>query len=135
MRSLLIAGAVLATVAGHGAWAKDSPSKEDKLDTAAFKQCWKKTDDVESEMRACYDDELLRQDAVLNVTYQDAMAKLNPVQQKALRDGERAWIKHRDHVCQTSFTDEGAADQATDIASCQVAETETRILYLRKAAH
>ena len=135
MKILTLIGVLVGLTCSPNALAKTGPSTEDRLDTAAYKACLKNTD-VETEMRSCADEEIARQNAALNVTYKLVMSKLEPTAQGLLRDGERAWIKQRDRVCSpASYPEEGNAELTTDIAGCQISETETRILYLRKLAH
>lgn len=52
----------------------------------------------------CIGAELERQDQRLNAAYRQAMARLNPRQQGALRTAQRAWIAFRDADC-ASLTD------------------------------
>jgi uncharacterized protein YecT (DUF1311 family) len=47
----------------------------------------------------CLGDEIDRQDARLNRTYQIVMRRLPPGKREKLRKLERAWIVHRDRYC------------------------------------
>ncbi|HEY2709205.1 MAG TPA: lysozyme inhibitor LprI family protein [Caulobacteraceae bacterium] len=123
---LILAAAILA-LCGTPALAQ-----EHRLDTPAYKQCIAPGVSGAGEAQCNYA-ELARQDAVLNEVYQAIMSATGvPARRTALRDGERAWIKHRDQVCGHAGDDfAGGSEQPAMVAGCTLSETERRILYLR----
>jgi uncharacterized protein YecT (DUF1311 family) len=90
---------------------------------------------IMSEMADCNNAEIEKQDRVLNTTYKSVMSRLSPGEQQALREKERAWIKHRDSYCEKGAADAMGADRAMVVSSCVLTQEEVRILYLRKLAH
>ena len=52
-------------------------------------------------MNQCAADAYAQADKLLNQTYKDVMAKLEPVRQEALKQAQRDWIKYRDSHCKS----------------------------------
>jgi uncharacterized protein YecT (DUF1311 family) len=104
---------------------------EDRLDSKDYREC---TDNLTGiGEAACANEELDRQDAVLNATYKSLMARTtSEARRSELRDAEREWIRRRDHKCNHAGDDfAGGSQQPAMIAICNVSETEARIIYLR----
>ncbi len=57
------------------------------------------------ELTICADPDLARADGIMGALYHDLRAKLSVTDADALRDAQRAWIKHRDRLCPTIAAD------------------------------
>ncbi len=104
--------------------------------TKAYDRCLNTGDaarGVDPAMQQCNADELARQDARLNQAYGAAMARLSPAARADLRLHERAWIRHRDQVCQR-YAPNGSNGTIAylEYAICQIDETIRRTIRLEK---
>lgn len=71
-------------------------------------------------------------DALLNQSYQEAMDRLTPEVQTALRDAQRAWISYRDAQCDmVAAMFNGGTMRSVAYAGCKMSETAERAIELR----
>jgi uncharacterized protein YecT (DUF1311 family) len=132
--AILLTGAFLTTATA--ARAADLGLTEHHLDSPGYRAHCVDADlpNMEAQL-VCENAELDRQNALLNQSYQALRSTLSPVQQLALRDAERAWIKHRDALAEKAAeADAFPSGLATEAASTRylIALTETRTLYLQR---
>ena len=76
--------------------------------TAEYQACMDRVDYgamKNSQWHECAQDELARQDVVLNAEYKVLRASLSNEQKNLLLQGQRAWLKYRDNWC--SFEEQG----------------------------
>ena len=71
-------------------WAEESNFSKD------YQSCLEAADGANPEIWACIDEEIVRQDKRLNLTYQKLMKLLPENRQTALKEAQRAWVKFRD---------------------------------------
>jgi uncharacterized protein YecT (DUF1311 family) len=125
------AAAVKFVLCAGSTFAKDG---EDQLDTPTHKKCTESSGGVTGEMRGCIADEQVRQDKMLNDTYEVVMGSMvNNAQRIRMRDAEREWLKRTKKKCAArgAAAGNGTAGPLV-IDDCWLSETETRTLYLRK---
>jgi uncharacterized protein YecT (DUF1311 family) len=122
----------IAMVAAAGAHA--APPAE-RYYTAAYNTCMN-ADGVQGStpgMSICMNAEFDRQDAALNATYRDVMARLPAARQASLRTSQRYWAKHRDPGCEAKFESEkGYTMWGTEVGECRIDETIGRRLWLKQ---
>ncbi len=71
-------------------------------------------------------------DALLNQSYQEAMDRLTPEVQTALRGAQRAWISYRDAQCDLAAAMfNGGTMRSVAYAGCKMSETAERAIELR----
>lgn len=82
---------------------------------------------TQAQINQCAFDMYDEADALLNQTYKQVMAKLNPSRQTALKNAQRAWIKYRDSHCESEASVvEGGSMYPTIQYSCMTTETKKR---------
>jgi len=109
--------ALLIALLPASAWAKTWPYKlavtpiEGPVDqrviaryTPALGSCKDKAE-ITNDIALCYKDEFARQDAVLNVAWAVALARVAPADRASLRSAQRAWVKARDPFCNRVMKD------------------------------
>jgi len=93
---------------------------------------------VRENRAGCDNEEMLRQDGLLNAKYRAVMARLRPEEQRALQASERSWIAERDKRCgedakqaaaEATIMGPGAAAEAVE-AMCKLEATKSRIQWL-----
>ena len=83
-------------------------------------------------MGACLMAETGHWDALLNQSYQEAMDRLAPEVQTALRGAQRAWISYRDAQCDLAAAMfNGGTMRSVAYAGCKMSETAERAIELR----
>ena len=81
----------------------------DAVDLGAFKN---------TQWAACYEAELLRQDAALNDTYRRLAGSLPADAKAALVKGERSWLAYREHWCRFEGMTEMAPGGEVNRTAC-----------------
>jgi len=112
---------------------RDGPAKSDNEPlNAEYDAC------VREDRAGCDDEELLRQDKLLNAKYRTVLARLKPEERRALQALERSWFTERDKRCgdeaqraaeEATAMGPGAAAQAVD-TMCRLEATESRVQWL-----
>jgi uncharacterized protein YecT (DUF1311 family) len=84
------------------------------------------------DMHDCVAAEVVRREAALNRVYRSLMARLPPTRARSLRVAERAWIRHRQSVCDQAGEESGGGSMTPiTIDDCWIEETARRELDLR----
>ncbi len=82
---------------------------------------------TQAQINQCAFDMYDEADELLNQTYKQVMAKLDPNRQTALKKAQRAWIKYRDSHCESEASAvEGGSMYPTLQYSCMTSETKKR---------
>lgn len=80
---------------------------------------------TQAAMSQCAADAYAREDKLLNQTYKEVMAKLEPSRQEALKQAQRDWLKFRDSHCKSEAAEvQGGSMYPLMMSSC-LAETTT----------
>lgn len=82
---------------------------------------------TQAQINQCAFDMYDEADLLLNQTYKQVMAKLDPHRKAALKKAQLAWIKYRDSHCESEASVvEGGSMYPTLQYSCMRSETEKR---------
>lgn len=135
LAALLAPGLLLAGCGKAPAVPKASaPAKvEDPRATAEYRQCFKRANYVDFEIRVCEYQALEGQDARLNAAYRAVLARIDVAEERtALIAAEKAWIAYRDTQCEYQGARfEGGTLQPVEIARCQVDLTVERVRFFQ----
>ena len=94
-----------------------SPALADDCDNAA----------TQAAITQCAADAYAREDKLLNQTYQEVMAKLDPARREKLKQAQRDWIKYRDSHCKAEAAEvEGGTLYPAVLNGCLAEETKAR---------
>lgn len=98
--------------------------------TARADDCGNAT--TQAAMTQCAIDAYTREDKLLNQTYKEVMAKLDPAHRKPLRQAQRDWIKYRDSHCKAEAASvQGGSLYGTVMNSCLAETTQARTKTLK----
>ncbi len=101
--------------------------------SAAYKSCMDRSGIADPVMRACEQDELVRQEQALNAVYQRLRSLLDPGRKAVLRKSERAWLSFRDTQCDLEASgEEGGTLGRLEHAECMTKMTHQRVGALRQ---
>ncbi|WP_188825764.1 lysozyme inhibitor LprI family protein [Brucella endophytica] len=88
---------------------------------------------TQADMDRCASRQYWAADAELNQVYKQVMAAMQPKDQDALRQAQRAWIRNRDQQCTASSKPaEGGSMQPLLIINCVTQWTISRTAELKK---
>jgi uncharacterized protein YecT (DUF1311 family) len=129
-------GFMVCALAASAALAAVPSSPVGKRYTRAFTDCMSSgeaRDGVPSAVVGCRAEEIDRQDAELNRSYQALMRRLSKPVQANLRSQQREWIVARDQSCRDEMgeDEEGTLGQVT-YTDCILDETIKRVLWLER---
>ena len=130
MKSVLTIATLSILGSAGTAAAQWAPETERQL-TPQFNRCMAGPDakqGVHPAMMQCNDEEYRRQDARLNQSYRAAIARLPAARKVALRDSQRAWIRHRDKLC--ALDEDGGQAAELNASGCTLDETIKRRMWL-----
>lgn len=131
MFNLVLAAAALAA----SDYRHFEPSAKDlqSLRTAAFDACLGGSGGMTSNMRECSAAESNRLDALLNLEYRNALARLpTDSARRRLRSVQRGWLKTRWNHCRKEMDEERGGTLALLIGDgCSIDEMSRRIVWLR----
>ncbi|HGY9624384.1 TPA: lysozyme inhibitor LprI family protein [Pseudomonas putida] len=99
--------------------------------SSSYSQCMDKAMSTLA-MSNCIVAETQVQDERLNRVYKQLMAKLEPSQQKALRDVQRTWIKYRDENCAFHGQVSGGTARQLEGGMCLMDLTRERAVELER---
>lgn len=82
---------------------------------------------TQADMNQCASSDLARETQIINKTYRDLRAKLNPAQQRQFKKVQLAWIKYKDLSCEFEASGvEGGSAHAMVLAACLAEKTRLR---------
>jgi uncharacterized protein YecT (DUF1311 family) len=121
----------IASAALSLASSQESGEVRDRLAPVYF-DCWHEADGDRTARLICVNTELARQDRILNDLYREQQADRSPVEQRRLREAQRAWIVARDARCRSAAVDadQHGQDRAVPRATCLLSETTERVIWL-----
>ncbi len=126
---------VLVTIASACPAAAQTRPQIDAAYSPEFDHCMKSGDaarGVTVGIMDCTGAENILQDARLNQTYRDAMARRDARGKTALRAVQRDWIKRRDATCRNAADAAGGGSASGIVySSCFLDETIRRTLWLK----
>jgi len=118
---LAICLVMLFSTTSHADEIKETPQFRtcmDAVDLGAFKN---------TQWEACYAEELVRQDTVLNDTYRRLANSLDADARASLVTGERSWLAYREHWCRFEAKSQMAPGGDVNRAACLVELTLRQI--------